>query len=532
MTKLLFDKFKESLISTLPVTILIIILNFTFLHMPIYEFLLFIIGFIFLVFGVTLFSLGADISMIPMGKNLGEKLMTKKNLVLLLGSSFLVGFLITIAEPDLMVLAEKFPSLNKWVLILTVGTGVGLCLMISTWRVVYKVKLKGLLIIGYLLIFAVAILMHFVDESFVPLAFDSGGVTTGPITVPFLLAFGLGISSRTKKKNDDNFDDNFGTVAICSMGPILAILILKVAMAALSSGSCLPAQDSVGDNVNTTINVINNFSDMFKLIVTDLVEEFKNVGLPILLIAILFTIYQTFLLRIDIKSLVRIFVGLLITYVGLVLFLSGATFGFMNVGTYMGNTFASSNIIYLLIPLGAIIGFVVVLAEPSVHVLTKQVEDITNGSINRNKILFSLAIGVGISIALSMVRIIWNISIWWFIVPGYAISLVLMFFVPDFFSSIAFDSGGVASGPLTSTFILPLSMGVCATLYASDPVVSTINSFGVVAFVAMAPLITIQLVGFNYKLKTMKLERAMKKLVTHDEADDVIITFKKSVKRK
>lgn len=528
MFKLLLGKFKESLISTLPVTVLIIVLNFAFIHIPLFDLIAFIIGFVFLVFGVSLFSLGADISMIPMGKNLGEKLMSKKKLALLLISSFLVGFLITIAEPDLMVLADKFPALNKWVLILTVGAGVGLCLMLSTWRVVFKIKLRGLLIVGYIFIFAVAILMHFIDESFVSLAFDSGGVTTGPITVPFLLAFGLGISSRTKKRNDDSFDDNFGTVAICSMGPILAILILKVVLASLDN-NCLT--DDIVSGTESTIVQITNVGDLFEVIGSNIFHEIKNVGLPILLIAVLFVIYQAFLLRIDFKSLVRIFVGLLITYVGLVLFLSGATFGFMNVGTYMGEAFAKSNVGWLLIPLGAIIGFVVVLAEPSVHVLTKQVEDITNGSIAKKNILITLACGVGIAIALSMVRVLFDISIWWFIVPGYAISIILIFFVPEFFTSIAFDSGGVASGPLTSTFILPLSIGVCSILYAGTPSMA-INSFGVVAFVAMAPLITIQLLGLNYKIKTMKLEKAMKKLVTNDDSDDVIITFKKTTTKR
>lgn len=530
MGKLLLEKLKESLISILPVTILIVVLNFVFLHIPIFEFIAFIIGFVFLVFGVSLFSLGADISMIPMGKNLGEKLMSKKKLSLLLISSFLVGFLITIAEPDLMVLAEKFPSLNKWVLIITVGVGVGLCLMLSTWRVVYGVKLRGILIVGYVFIFLVAILMQFIDKSFVPLAFDSGGVTTGPITVPFLLAFGLGVSSRTKKRNDNQFDDNFGTVAICSMGPILAILILKVVLSALSNG-CVTGSETVTDSGEVLVQ-ITNFKELITFIGKDVLNEIKNVGLPILLIALLFIVYQAFLLKIDIKSLCRIFVGLLITYVGLVLFLSGATFGFMNVGTYMGQKFAGSDIYWILIPLGAIIGFVVVLAEPSVHVLTKQVEDITNGSISKKKILFTLAIGVGLSIALSMVRVLFDISIWYFIVPGYVISILLIFFVPEFFTSIAFDSGGVASGPLTSTFILPLSIGICSVIYKDNLSSMAVNSFGVVAFVAMAPLITIQLLGLNYKIKTMRLERLMKKLVTHDESDDVIITFKKTVKGK
>lgn len=525
MIKLLFDKLKESLISILPVTILIVIMNFTFLHIPTFDFIAFILGFIFLVIGVTLFSLGADISMIPMGKNMGEKLMAKKNLWLLLISSFLVGFLITIAEPDLMVLADKFPALNKWVLIITVGIGVGLCLMLSTWRVVYGIKLKGLLITGYIFIFIVAILMHFIDESFIGLSFDSGGVTTGPITVPFLLAFGLGIASRTKKRSDDYFDNNFGTVAICSMGPVLAILILKVVLAALGDRS----NDGVIEN---TYHALTSFNDLFSVLSKTLLNELKEVGLPMILITALFVIYQTFLLKIDVKSLVRIFVGLFITYIGLVLFLSGAKIGFMNIGTFIGEKVALSSYSWILIPLGAVIGFVVVLAEPSVHVLTKQVEEITNGSISKNKILISLACGIALAIALAMIRMLFNISIWYFLVPGYLISLILIFFVPEFFTAIAFDSGGVASGPLTSTFILPLAMGVCSVIYVTDPTNMVINSFGVVALVAMTPLITIQILGLNYKIQTMKLEKAMRRLVTNDESDDVIITFHNQTRRK
>ncbi len=522
MTKLLLIKFKEALISVLPITILILVLNFSIVHIPTWDIISFAFGFVFLVFGISLFSLGADMSMIPMGQNMGDRLMRKKDLGLLLLSSFLIGFLVTIAEPDLMVLGEKFGDL-KWTIMIGVGIGVGLFLTISTWRVVYKISLKWILIVGYIFIFGIAIIMHFISEEFVVISFDSGGVTTGPITVPFILAFGLGIAHSTKNNQSDEGDNSFGAVAVCSMGPIIAILILKIFLAALDVDKTTQVVDSEYHSISSFIDLLEYFGESFFV-------QVKEVGVPILMIVLLFLLYQGFLLRIDKQSVIRILLGLFITYCGLVLFLTGAKIGFMNIGSYMGRQIALENYNWILIPLGIVIGFFVVLAEPSVHVLTKQVENITNGGISRKKILFTLAIGVGISIALAMARNLFNISIWYFIIPGYFISIILIFVVPGFFTSIAFDSGGVASGPLTSTFLLPLSMGICSTIYGSNSNEFVINSFGIVTLVAMTPLITIQLLGLNYKFKQDKLAKAMKELITNDDSDDVIITFKNKKK--
>lgn len=525
MTHTILMKLKEAIYSVLPITVLVIIFHFVLIHLSNYELTAFLIGFVFLVFGISLFSLGADISMIPMGEKIGSKLMTKKKLGLLLFSSFLIGFLITIAEPDLMVLAEKFPSLNSWVLIIIVGVGVGLFLMISTWRVVHKFHLKWILIIGYIAIFGLAIGMHFIDESFVPIAFDSGGVTTGPMTVPFILAFGLGIAGQMRKSGKEDSDDSFGAVAVCSMGPIISVLILRMVLFFINQNPSMGTVDS-------SSSALDSWASLGNLLGNSILTELKEVGIPILLLALLFLLYQGVLLRIDKKSLARIFIGLLVTYVGLVLFLSGAKFGFMNVGEKFGKAVGTTNFSWILIPVGVLIGVFVVLAEPSVHVLTKQVEGITNGSVSGRKLLLFLALGVGASIALAMMKNLWNISLWYFIVPGYLISLVLIFFVPEFFTAIAFDSGGVASGPLTSTFILPLSMGLCSVLYAENSSALLVNSFGTVALVAMAPLITIQLFGFSYQLKKNKLAKAMKTLVSDGERDDEIITFQHNEVRK
>ncbi len=517
MLKLIFIKLKEALISVLPITIMILLLNFTLVKMPLINVFAFIIGFVFLVLGITLFSLGADISMIQMGSKLGNKLITKKKLWLLLLTSFLIGFLITIAEPDLMVLANKFTSINKWILICSVGAGVGLFLMIATLRVVYNIRLKWLLIIGYSLVFLLAFLVGIIDNSFVPIAFDSGGVTTGPITVPFILAFGLGLASNTKNVEKDS-DNSFGAVSICSIGPILAVLLLRVILKLFNNS---PTSASSSNLYNFT-----NINDVFHHLNICLIKQIQDVSIPIILIILIFLIFQFYLLKIDKKSLTQIFLGLFITFVGLVLFLTGAEIGFMNVGDYFGRTIANLSYKWILIPLGALIGFFVVLAEPSVHVLTKQVETITNESISKKTILFSLAIGVGISISLAMIRILFNVSLWWFILPTYLISIVLIFFVPEFFTSIAFDSGGVASGPLTSTFILPLTMGACSIIYQNNPSLNILNSFGVVALVAMTPLITIQLLGLNYKIKMTRFNKAMQEIAINAELDDEIITFK------
>ena len=488
MVKLILEKFKESLLSVLPITAIVIILNF-FIPLNTWDFIGFIIGALMLIFGMTLFTLGADMSMMNVGTGVGKYITKKRKIWIAIVIPFIIGILITVAEPDLIVLAGQV-SIRDEILIYGVSAGVGVFLVIAILRVILKFDLRTILVICYIVVF---ILSFFVTPTFVPIAFDSGGVTTGPMTVPFIMAVGIGVASMSSKNNKD---DSFGYVALCSVGPILVVMILGLFL-------------DISVDQEETVHVINNFAE-FSLSFT---YNFKTVIIQIckaLAPFLAFTIVFEFLIFKDsIKNIIKIFIGLVYTFVGLVLFLAGAHIGFMPIGGQIGTIFATSDIKWILIPLGMIMGFFVVMAEPAVHVLNNQVEEVTGGSISKRMMLFSLAIGVAISIGLAMTRVIFDFSIWWVIIPGYAIALILTLIVPKIFSSIAFDSGGVASGPMTATFLLPMATGACYTLYLDAPEKILANGFGIVSLVAMTPLIVIQILGLIYKIKLHRARRTI-----------------------
>ncbi len=494
MAKLLLEKIKESLMSVLPIALLIIILNFgvffvtkEFLFNG-YVFLGFIIGSVMLVIGMALFTLGADLSMMSVGVGVGKYITKKRKIWVLLLVPFIIGALVTIAEPDLLVLSKQvqMEGLSSMVLILMVALGVGIFLMIALLRVVLRVDIRVVLIVSYLVLFIIA---SFAPADFVPLAFDSGGVTTGPMTVPFIMAIGLGVASINGDKENEN--DSFGYVALCSIGPIIAVTILGL------------FTNITVDNSTTSvvINSFDSFASNFGSIVVSMLKEIAIALSPILLFVIIF---EFFLQKDRKKGIIKIFIGLAYTYVGLVIFLTGANMGFMPVGNVLGQTIANKSFNWVLIPLGMLMGFFVVMAEPAVHVLNNQVEEVTGGAISKRVMLFSLAIGVAISIGLAMTRVLFDYSIWWILIPGYGIAILLSLVVPKIFTSIAFDSGGVASGPMTATFLLPLATGACHTIYADEANKILSNGFGIVALVAMTPLIVVQIVGLIYKIKLSK----------------------------
>lgn len=497
MKKIVIGKLKESIISVLPITILVIFISF-FIDIQKDSMVNFLISSIMLILGMSLFTLGSDSSMFVMGKEIGNHLTKKRSLVLLIVVSFIIGFMITIAEPDLIVLAEQFDGLkDKYYLIIPVAVGVGIFLIVATLRIIFQIKLSYLLIISYIIIFIIA---FFVVPEFVPVSLDSGGVTTGPITVPFILALGSGIAMARGDRGSE--EDSFGLVGLCSAGPILAVLIMGLFLGRTS--------------IDTETVVSNNIGAVF-------LKNIKEVGLAITPLCVFFIGYQFIYLKLKIKKIKQIAIGLVFTYLGLVLFLTGANFGFMPVGIAFGEKLGALDFNWILIPLGGLIGFFTVMAEPAVHVLNDQVEELTSGAISKRLMLFSLAIGVSISVAMAMSRIVLDISIWWFIIPGYIIALVLMFVVPKMFTAIAFDSGGVASGPMTATFILPLAIGV-GTMVDSSKVL--VNAFGIVAFVAMTPLIVIQLLGLVYKIKLRRMK------IVVEEEDLKIIKLTKENKNK
>lgn len=487
MNKKLFLKTKESLSSVLPITAIVLMLNFTMAPMPFGIRGLFLIGSFLLILGMGLFTLGADTAMMPMGEQIGAELTKSRKIGLLITVSFIMGMMITIAEPDLQVLANQVPSVPNAIIIITVAAGVGLFLVVSLLRILFQINLAYLLIGLYLGTFALA---TFVSKEFVPVAFDSGGVTTGPITVPFILALGVGLSSVRGGKS--SHDDSFGLVALCSIGPIIAVMLLGIFFK--------PSSNQHGADIQTDVN---NIHDLFMLFWHALPEYSKEVAFALLPIIVFFLIFQFLKLKLPRSQMIKMSIGMLYTYLGLVLFLTGVNVGFMPVGNHIGAYIGELSYHWILIPIGAIMGFFVVAAEPAVHVLNSQVEDMTGGAISKQAMLLSLSIGVGISLALAMTRIIFGISIWYFLVPGYALALILTFFVPKIFTAIAFDSGGVASGPMTATFLLPFATGACQSVGGD----MLLDAFGIVAMVAMTPLITIQMLGVAYKIKINQTEK-------------------------
>ena len=473
----------------LPITLIVMALCFTISPIPNNMLMSFLTGAALLIIGMAFFTLGADTAMTPIGTKVGSCITKSKKLWMIVFVSFLLGVIITISEPDLQVLANQVPTIPNLVLIGTVALGVGVFLVIAMLRILFGISLNTLLIGFYIIVFGIAML---VPKNFWAVAFDSGGVTTGPMTVPFIMALGVGVSSIRSDRHAG--DDSFGLVALCSIGPILAVLVL---------GLLYPTE---GAYVPVEIPEMQDSQDMILLFVQGLPQYAEEVAIALAPIIVFFFLFNAVYIKISKRQLVSIGIGLIFTYVGLVLFLTGVNVGFMPVGNYIGSLIGKLGYNWILIPIAMLIGYYIVQAEPAVHVLNKQVEDLTAGSIPAKAMELSLSIGVATSLALAMVRVLTGISVMYFLVPGYVLALGLSFFTPKIFTAIAFDSGGVASGPMTATFLLPFAMGAREAIGGADRIVT--DAFGVVAMVAMTPLVTIQLLGVAYRLRKKKEQQA------------------------
>lgn len=507
MLRVLSVKLREALTSVLPVTAIVILLNLTpLVHLTGQEVLVFCISALFLILGMGLFNLGADMAMTPMGEQVGSGLSRSRSIGLLLTVCFVMGVFITVAEPDLSVLASQVSEvMNGTLMIVTVGVGVGIFLVLAVLRIVFRKPLSSMLMFFYMLLFALTSLVVINgNEAFLPMAFDSGGVTTGPITVPFIMALGVGVAATLGGK--DAGENSFGLVALCSIGPILAVMALGIFI----RGEITYTLPDYGISAHLGADFLPTLGSVI-----------REVALALGLIVVFFAVIQIAFLHLPKKKLGHIAVGIVYTFAGLVLFLTSVTVGFMPVGFKMGQELAQGHPVLLVVG-GFVLGMVVVLAEPAVHVLNQQVEGITNGTVSKRAMMIALSVGVGLSIGLSMIRILFDFSILFYLIPGYFLSLGLSFFVPRLYTAIAFDSGGVASGPLTSSFILPFAIGACAAVSGEAKVLS--DAFGIVAMVAMTPLITIQLLGFQAILRGRVRERiAMKRILDAD--DEQIINF-------
>ena len=481
-----FEKFREALASVLPIALIVAALCFSFVPVTPDLMLSFLIGAVLLIVGMGLFTLGSDVSMSQIGSHMGSRLTKSRNLKLIVVVSMLLGVAITVAEPDLQVLATNVPAIDTLVLIITVAVGVGLFLTLSLLRILFAIRLKWLLLGLYGLVFLLA---AFTDPDYLSVAFDSGGVTTGPMTVPFIMALGVGVASIRSDEQAQN--DSFGLVALCSVGPILAVLLLSFFYDAPSEAAAASLIEAFADTVALGRGYIHA-----------LPHYLWEVFIALLPIVVFFLIIQAVSLHLRHLPFMRIVLGLLITCVGLTLFLTGVNVGFSSLGYVLGEKLASGSLRYILIPIAMVMGWFIINAEPAVHVLNKQVEELSAGAISAKAMHYSLSIAVSAAMGLAMLRVLTGISIMWLVIPGYAIALILTFFVPQTFTAIAFDSGGVASGPLTATFMLPFAMGACSAMGGN---VMT-DAFGLVAMVAMMPLITVQIMGLIYVLKTRKAE--------------------------
>lgn len=507
--KFIRDALGEAAKSVLPIAAIVLILSVSLAPMNSGILVLFVFGTVLLILGMSLFTIGSGMSMQPLGEGIGVQINKSKKFLVSIVVCFILGMLITIAEPDLQVLAEQVPSIPNLALILSVAVGVGIFLVVSMVRTRKGISLSKLLVVFYGVIM---ILAFFAPKDFIPTAFDSGGVTTGPITVPFVMALGAGMASIRSDKHSG--EDSFGLVALCSIGPILSVLILSICY----SPSPETTATVVGEYLTT--------KEAFRYIMGEMPVYGKEVLIAFLPIVAVFIIFQLIYRRFHKHQMLRISVGLIYTYIGLVLFLTGANAGFMPAGKLIGAEIAGGEHKYWLIAAGIVMGYFVVSAEPAVHTLKKQVEEVTNGAISQRSIGYALSIGVGVSVGISMLRVLTGIPIYPFLIVGYAISLVITFLVPPIYTGIAFDSGGVASGPMTTTFMLPFAVGACE---AHGGNVMT-DAFGLVAMVAMTPLITIQIMGLwsDVKRKRMvakahyEMDQLEDSILYYDEEDEEV----------
>ncbi len=482
------EKIKESAISVLPILLIVTLLCLTVVPVSTDLLLSFLLGSLMIIIGMGLFSLGAERFMTPVGTGIGTSLAKSKKLWIILPVSFFLGLAITVSEPDLQVLAQTVPHIDTFVLILTVGVGVGFFLSVCMFRILSGIKLRWLLLLFYGIVFALAC---FSSPDYIAVALDSGGVTTGPMTVPFILALGVGVANI--RSDRDAEQDSFGLVALCSIGPILAVLILGFFYKSNGTASA-----------SETLNWANTV-ELGHSYISALPVYFEEMALALAPIVVIALIFQFISFHSKGREFAKTYMGLVYTYIGLVLFLTGVNVGFSSMGTVLGAQLADGPTKYLLIPLAMVMGWFIISAEPAVNVLEKQIEEVSSGAISGKSIKVSLAVAIALAMGLSMLRVVTGISIMWILVPGYLIALTLSFFVPDIFTAIAFDSGGVASGPMTATFMLNFIMGASMTLggnYLTD-------AFGLVATVAMMPLISVQILGAVYSFKQKDTEKAV-----------------------
>ncbi len=485
----LLEKLKETSISVIPIILLVLVFYPTVAPIGMDLLMQFIVGGFLIIIGLSIFLLGTDVGILPMGHSIGAALVHRRNVPLILATGFFIGFFITIAEPDVRVLASQIawvaPSISQPLLLVTIALGVGFFVSVGLGRMLLRIPYYFLLVGFYLVVFALA---YFSAPRYLSIAFDAGGATTGPMTVPFIIALGVGVAAVRGTKEAES--DSFGLVGLASIGPIIAVLAMGIMDIGADGGVSSPGGIEIADGL------VAAFTDIFY-------ETAHEAFMALSPIAIILVVFQLVLLHMNRYQVKRMIKGLVYTFIGLVLFLVGVKGGFLPAGAVIGGMIGESPFNWILVPIGFVLGAVVVLAEPAVWVLNDQIEEVSGGHINKRFMLMAFSIGVAIAVGISMYRVLSGVSIWWFLTPGYGIALAMTFFCPPLFTAIAFDSGGVASGPMSSTFILAFTLGASASS-GGNPLT---DAFGVVAMIAMVPLITIQVLGLVFKRKELEAER-------------------------
>ena len=475
--KLFKSKIVESFYSIFPITLIVLILSLTLAPIDTTTLLKLVVGAFCLIFGIALFTLGAEGSMSPMGAQMGSGLSQKNKIWLTLVTALVIGLLITLAEPDLAILSGQVNGLNPWVFRIVVAVGIGVFLLLGILRTLFKIKTNIIFTIGYAIIF---ILVIFAPQKLWALSFDSSAVTTGAISVPFLLAFGMGITA-VRSQGQEN--DSFGLMGICSVGPVITVLVLSLFINV----------DKLTLAASAEVGTTGVMADLGHLIP----EFLEEMAISILPIVAIYMLFQVVMLKLPWFKVAKVGMNLIYTYVGIVIFLVGVNLGYLPLATVLGESLAENHQL-LLMPIGLILGYFIISAEPAVHVLKKQVEEITGGAIKQRVIVFAMSIGVALSVGLAVLRSMYNVNILYFIIPAYAISIGLSYFNPQIFTSIAFDSGGVATGAMAVSFILPFMKGISSSFD---------NSFGTLALMAAFPILAVQILGCIYKIAMKKAER-------------------------
>lgn len=497
---LLNEKIKEVLQSLAPVTIFVLVLHFTIAPLTSLQLGQFLLGAFLLLMGLSVFLVGVDLGATPIGIHSGHAIVRSGKMPILLMGGIILGFLISIAEPDLHILATQIEqltggSLAKWTMVIVVSVGVGLLVMVGFWRIVRQIRIRYVLWLVYGIILILACLSPLIFHDF---AFDASGATTGAITTPFILALAAGVAKLTTSKHEDA-RDQFGLVGFASAGAIVAVL----AMGAIQRTSAIGApQDSATP-------IYSNLFESFRIVAP---SSLRDSLLSVAPLVIVFFLLQISVIKIRKRDTIRIYLGMLFCYIGLTIFMIGVMGGFMSTGHILGAKLVTGDKRWMTAIAGFFLGMVTVIAEPAVHVLTQSIEEVTEGAILRKVVLAFLSIGVAFAVMLAVIRIYTpGLHLWHILLPGYILVMIMSFFTPDIFVGIAFDAGGVASGPMTATFILAFTQGIAAGVPGADPL---LDGFGVIALVALAPLITLQLLGLISIIQANKRKKS--RLVLHE----------------